>query len=145
MILLDSNLLLRLADQVSPQRPVARKAILTLHARHEVLAVVPQNLYEFWVVATRPTGKANGLGMPPERVELWLNYIQRRFVLLPESNAILTAWRSLMAQFRITGFRAHDARFVAAMRVHGIQRLLTFNAADFRPYAITVLDPGAVS
>ena len=40
---------------------------------------------------------------------------------------------------------AHDARLVAAMSVHGINHLLTFNIADFKRYpAITVLSPNSV-
>ena len=144
MILLDSNLLLRLADQASPQRPIARQAIVKLWRQNEPLAVVAQNFYEFWVVATRPVGKPNGLGMPAERAELWLNYIQRRFLLLPESNAILLEWRALMAFHKTPGFRAHDARFVAAMRVHGVRQLLTFNGPDFRGFPIAILDPASV-
>jgi len=144
MILVDSNLLLRLADQASPHRPVARQAILQLNRQNERLAVVPQNLYEFWVVATRPAGKPNGLGMSPERVNLWLDYIQRRFLLLADAHAILPAWRELISTYKVTGYRAHDARFVAAMKVHHITRLLTFNAQDFQQYPITIIDPSTM-
>jgi len=87
MILLDSNVLLRLPDKMSPQRPIARQAILSLHRRNEILVIVPQNLYEFWAVSTRPSGRPNGMGMPAERSELWLNYLQRTFNLLPETEA----------------------------------------------------------
>jgi len=54
MILLDSNLLIRMARLRDPQSGVARAAIQTLVGRGERLIVVPQNLYEFWAVATRP-------------------------------------------------------------------------------------------
>jgi hypothetical protein len=41
------------------------------------------------------------------------------------------------------GKNAHDARLVAAMRVHGLTHLLTFNAQDFRRYpGINVVTPG---
>jgi hypothetical protein len=43
-----------------------------------------------------------------------------------------------MAQNRscggVSGIQVHDARMVAAMRVHGIANLLTLNAKDFRRY-----------
>jgi len=39
----------------------------------------------------------------------------------------------------------HDARIVAAMVVHGITQLLTFNAADFNRFSdIVVLTPAGV-
>ena len=34
---------------------------------------------------------------------------------------------------------------VAAMTVHGINRLLTFNAGDFARYGIEVIEPTAIS
>jgi len=144
MILLDSNVLLRLPDKMSPQRPIARQAILSLHRRNEILVIVPQNLYEFWAVSTRPSGRPNGMGMPAERSELWLNYLQGTFNLLPETEAFLQTWRNLMAVHKTVGFKAHDARLVAAMQVHGIQQLLTFNVPDFKAFPITVLDPESV-
>jgi hypothetical protein len=37
---------------------------------------------------------------------------------------------------------AHDARLVAAMIVHGVTHLLTFNGADFARYSgIRITDP----
>ena len=43
------------------------------------------------------------------------------------------------------GKNAHDARFVAAMSVHGLSHLLTFNSQDFRQYpAITAVAPADV-
>jgi predicted nucleic acid-binding protein len=56
MILLDTNLLTRMTRARDPQSGVARTSIQTLFARGERLIVVPQNLYEFWAVATRPQG-----------------------------------------------------------------------------------------
>ena len=67
MILLDTNLLTRMTRSHDPQSGVAPAAIQTLLGRGERLIVVPQNLYEFWAVATRPPGPPpagrNGLGM----------------------------------------------------------------------------------
>jgi predicted nucleic acid-binding protein len=56
MILLDTNLLIRMTRSHDPQSGVARTAIQTLLRKGERLIVVPQNLYEFWAVATRPAG-----------------------------------------------------------------------------------------
>ena len=44
------------------------------------------------------------------------------------------------------GKPAHDARLVAAMNVHKVDQLLTFNHQDFGRFAgIKVLVPGAIS
>jgi predicted nucleic acid-binding protein len=69
MILLDTNVLARMTRSRDPQSGVARGAIQTLLGQGERLIVAPQNLYEFWAVATRPPGAPpaghNGLGNDP--------------------------------------------------------------------------------
>jgi hypothetical protein len=76
MILLDTNVLTRMARSTDPQSGVARAAIKALRQRSEQLILVPQNIYEFWVVATRPPGVPptgrNGLGMSPAQAGQWL-------------------------------------------------------------------------
>jgi predicted nucleic acid-binding protein len=144
MILVDSNLLVRIVDPTSAQCLAARAAILKLQRRKEILVIVPQNLYEFWVVATRPVGKPNGLGMSPDRVELWMGYLLRQFKLLAETDAFYGEWRRLLRIHKVPGFKAHDTRLVAAMQIYGIQNLMTFNHDDFKKYPITLLDPEAV-
>jgi predicted nucleic acid-binding protein len=96
MILLDTNLLGRLTDSNDPQCAPARKAIHRLLGRREQLAIVPQNIYEFWAVATRkpgppPTGQ-NGLGMTCEQASQWVSFFQRRFMLLQDQDNLLATW-----------------------------------------------------
>jgi predicted nucleic acid-binding protein len=145
MILLDTNLLTRMTRSHDPQSGVARGAIQTLLARAERLIVVPQNLYEFWAVATRPPGAPpagrNGLGMTPAQAGHWLRFFRRRFTLLHDREDISSLWEALVEAHGITGFRGHDVRLVAAMQSYGITRLLTFNAGHYRGLPVTVLDP----
>ncbi len=144
MILVDSNCLLRLADTASSQRPVARNALTKLHRNGETLVIVPQNFYEFWATATRSTA-SNGLGMAPETVNQWLNYLARRYTVLPDLDSMLPTWRQLVLTHGITGFKCHDARLVAAMIAQGIQQILTFNGPDFKKFPnITIIDPTTV-
>jgi len=43
---------------------------------------------------------------------------------------------------RVAGKQAHDARLVAAMLVHGVTHLLTFNTNDFKRFSeIMVVNP----
>lgn len=148
MILLDTNLLTRLTSTAHPHAPIARAAVRGLLARGDRIAIVPQNLYEFWAVATRsvggkPSGE-NGLGFSVERASHWLAFYQRRFVLLPDRPDLTATWRELVISRKIRGFRAHDARLVAAMQCYGITRLLTFNVADFMDLPVTIVDPASV-
>jgi predicted nucleic acid-binding protein len=148
MILLDTNMLGRLTDSGDPLCAAARQAVHTLLARRDRLIVVPQNLYEFWAVATRkpgvpPVGQ-NGLGMTPEQASQWLLFFQRRFTLLPDREELLTRWHALVRTLGIRGLRSYDARLVAAMQTYGITRLVTFNANDFKGFAITLIDPASL-
>lgn len=148
MILLDTNLLTRMTCAHDPQSAVARGAIHSLLARGERLIVVPQNLYEFWAVATRPAGPPpaglNGLGMTTSQAGQWLRFFRRRFTLLPDRDELSTLWQELVERHVVTGFRSHDVRLVATMQSYGITRLLTFNARDFHGFAVAILDPTAV-
>ncbi len=148
MILLDTNLLARITNSADPHCAVSRSAIHKLLAQRELVIIVPQNLYEFWAVATRKPGAPpvgqNGLGMMPEQASQWLAFFQRRFTLLPDRDDLPTRWHALVKRFGINGFRSHDARLVATMECYGITRLLTFNGDDFKSFAITVVNPSSV-
>lgn len=148
MILLDANVLTRITRAHDPQCAAARAAIQTLAARGESLIIVPQNLFEFWTVATRPPGPpprgGNGLGMSTAQAANWLRFFQRRFTLLHDRSDLATLWQSLVETHGVTGFRAHDARLVAAMQSYGIPHLLTFNTKHFQGLPVGVIDPVTV-
>ncbi len=143
MILLDTNLLGRITDSGDPQCAAARKAMRALPAIGEQLFIVPQNLYEFWAIATRVPA-ANGLGMTTGQASQWLGFFQRRFTLLPDREDLPARWHELVKTLNVKGFRAHDARLAAAMQCYGISRLLTFNGGDFKDLPVTVIDPASV-
>jgi predicted nucleic acid-binding protein len=47
-----------------------------------------------------------------------------------------------MTQYEDAGTKAHDARLVAFMMVHGLDTIVTFNVEDFKRYkAIAVAHP----
>jgi predicted nucleic acid-binding protein len=132
-ILIDTNVLCRLAETAHPLHSVALDAVSNLRGDGYELCLVPQVLYEYWVVVTRPASE-NGLGMPPadvaKAIDLWLEL----FTLLRDERGIFAIWRELVQRHGVTGKSAHDARLVAAMRRHDLTNLLTFNVADFKRY-----------
>jgi predicted nucleic acid-binding protein len=66
--------------------------------------------------------------------------------VLPDSLAVHEEWRRLLVMHSVSGVQVHDARLVAAMRVHGVKHILTFNDKDFARYAdIEAVHPRAVS
>ena len=105
------------------------------------LCLVPQSIYEYWVVATRPA-TVNGLGLAVASVDLQIRDLLSRFTLLRDERGIFTHWYELVVQNSVHGKLAHDTRLVAAMQRHGLKHLLTFNTADFfRFSAIQALSP----
>jgi hypothetical protein len=51
----------------------------------------------------------------------------------------------LVVKHSVLGAKVHDTRLVAAMNVHDVGRILTFNVGDFARYGIEVLHPSSVS
>ncbi|MDQ2950579.1 MAG: type II toxin-antitoxin system VapC family toxin [Acidobacteriota bacterium] len=143
-MLVDSNTLLRTLQPRSPQHETARGAIKTLRAQGQKLSITPQNLIEIWVVATRPHAN-NGLGMSTAAAAAELSRLKSLFTILAETPALFPVWESLVIQYKVSGKPAHDARLVAAMRVHGLTSILTFDKDDFARYpGIEVVHPADV-
>jgi predicted nucleic acid-binding protein len=139
--LVDTNILTRIIHKTDPLHPAALGALAVLRRQNDDLFVVPQNLYELWVVCTRPAAQ-NGLGMSVDEIIAELVTLKQLFALLPDTATLFPEWERLVTQYQVVGKNAHDARLVAAMNVHGINRLLTFNAQDFQRYqGITILSP----
>jgi len=140
----DTNILLRSIDDGHPAQPVAQNRLLELRNSGETPFIFPQNLVEFWAVATRPIAN-NGLGWNIDRAEQELADLKTLFVVLPDTDAILPEWERLVVHHRVVGKQTHDARLVASMLVHGVTHLLTFNTNDFKRYdEITVVNPQGV-
>ena len=121
------------------------RAVSILRSRQEELQVTAQNLIEFWAVCTRPVAN-NGLGLPIAQAEAEITSLREIFALLPDIPEILTEWEEIVSRYRVIGKQAHDAHLVAAMLVHGVTHILTFNTDDFKRYhEITVVNPQAIS
>jgi len=143
-ILVDTNILLRTIEPAHEQHPQATHATDVLRRHGNILCLVPQNIYEFWVVATRPR-EVNGVGMAPAEANRAVSDFLHLFTLLRDERAIFEEWRDIVVDNQVCGVKAHDARLAAAMFRHGIERILTFNIVDFRRFDhVQVLDPETV-
>ncbi len=143
-VLVDTNILLRSAQPHHPHFSLAKGALAALRRDREQLNVAVQNLVEFWVVGTRPE-QVNGLGMNIERVVAELETLRSRFRVLPESDLVFPTWEFLVTRYRISGKNAHDAHLVAVMNVNRVDKILTFDTADFTRFQeIQVLDPHSI-
>ena len=71
--------------------------------------------------------------------------VRNIFRLLPETPELFQEWKHLVSLHQVSGLKVHDARLVAAMNVHRIPSVITFDIDDFKRYpGITVLHPQSV-
>ena len=139
--LVDTNILLRSCQPDHPMYLTASTSVEILLEQGEILHITPQNIVEFWNVATRPLDK-NGLGMTPEEANLEITRFETLLPIKLDVPSIHQQWRSLVVNYSVRGVNVHDARLVSAAIVHGLSHILTFNVRDFRRYKeITVVHP----
>jgi predicted nucleic acid-binding protein len=134
--------LLRRTQPDHPQYGVAVESVQRLIAGEPVYYTL-QNIAEFWSVITRPVA-SNGLGQDATMALAEVEKIERAMERLPDSPAMYDEWKRLVLRHAVTGVNVHDARLVAAMNVHGVRRLLTFDAGDFARYGVEVVQPATV-
>ena len=96
--LLDTNILLRIAQPSHPHHLEARKCIQALLRKKESVHIVPQVVFEFWVVATRPI-VSNGLGLPLNDVKRKISKAESFFSLTLDTQAIYREWLRLVETF----------------------------------------------
>ena len=139
--LIDTNLLVRAVDRTDPLCRTARIAFKKLMADQHRLYIVPQITAEFWVACTRSKEK-NGLGYTPSRVQRYITRFESVFLVLIETEDAYRQWKRLVSAHSIKGNQAHDTRIVAAMVIHGIENIVTFNVDDFARYeSLRVIHP----
>jgi predicted nucleic acid-binding protein len=134
LYLVDSNILIRWVQPAESDYPVVEAALSALVKSGATLCYTSQNLAEFWNALTRPVSR-NGFGLSPEEADRRARRFEGRLRLLPDSLAVHEEWRKLLVEYGVSGVQVHDTRLVAAMRIHGVTRLLTFNTRDFARFA----------
>jgi predicted nucleic acid-binding protein len=143
-VLVDTNVLLRRTQPGHESHGVAVASVARLLASGEELYFTLQNIAEFWSVVTRPVG-SNGLGFSPKTAAAEVEKIERALIVLGDTPALYGQWKRLMVQHGVVGTKVHDTRLVAAMMVHCVPKILTFNTADFVRYPIEVLKPADIA
>ncbi|HMH44976.1 MAG TPA: type II toxin-antitoxin system VapC family toxin [Pyrinomonadaceae bacterium] len=139
--LVDTNVLLRIIQVNHSMHADAIRVAATLADQGHELFVVGQNLIEFWAVATRPES-SNGLALSIADTAAHIKTFQQTFTLLPDTPEIFFEWQRLVEAHSVSGRQAHDARLVAAMIVHQVTYILTFNTDDFKRFSdIKVVNP----
>lgn len=145
MIAVDTSIFIGAMQTFDPElRASARHAVKSLYRQREQLVCFPQNLVEFWNVATRPV-KAQGLGLKLDHTEELVDRFLTVIRLLPETPEVFATWQMLVMVHRVSGVHVHDARMVAAMTVNGVRQILSFDHHSFHRFAgITAIHPSEV-
>ncbi|HZP23071.1 MAG TPA: PIN domain-containing protein [Terriglobales bacterium] len=142
--LVDTNVLLRWLKPEDRDYPLVVSAIDIILQRSAVLCFTSQNVAEFWNTCTRPLAR-NGYGLSPQETDSRVRYFEERMQLLPDSLTVHQEWRKLLVSNSVSGVQVHDARLVAAMRVHDVKQILTFNDRDFARYSdVEALHPRTI-
>jgi predicted nucleic acid-binding protein len=139
--LVDTSVLVRLANVADSSHSSAANAMLELHRLKEMPHLTPQNLIEFRNAATRPLAQ-NGLGLSAAEAEAKAAVFEATMHLLPDSPNVYPTWKSLVSVLGIIGKQVHDARLVAVCHVHSVSHVLTFNVRHFSRMA--TFGPGIV-
>lgn len=142
-VLVDTNVVVRAAQPNSPDWPSIDQALSKLIGLGGTLCLVPQNLYELWVVATRPTN-VNGFGLDASAAASMIEDALTKFQLLRDERGIFDNWLNLIQVHQILGKTAHDGRLVAAMQRHAISNILPLNKGDFSRFPICVFTPADI-
>jgi predicted nucleic acid-binding protein len=142
--LLDSNVLLRLADSSCAENATAVRAIKFLIQSGEGLSLCPQALIEFWAVATRPR-PVNGLGWLPSETAAHIRGLRAQFEFIDDGPGVFELWWELVTMGGASEKRVHDLRFLAFATARQLDAILTFNLDDFpQPAPVQVIHPAAV-
>src|SRR5437868_6761762 len=75
-----------------------------------------------------------GLGLSRLNAKRKVEMAETFFRLVLDTPTIYREWLRLVETYVVSGVNAHDARIVAAMKIHSISHLVTFNVEDFKRY-----------
>jgi predicted nucleic acid-binding protein len=132
-VFVDTNVLVYATRPSTPQHAVASAALARLEGEGSTLWVSPQILREYLAVVTRPQASAPALSMATAIADV--QTFRATFEVAEDSPTVLDRLCDLLIAHSGSGRQVHDANVVATMLEHGVCRLLTFNAADFRRFA----------
>jgi predicted nucleic acid-binding protein len=139
-IFIDTNVLVYASRPAAPEHASSRKALDRLEAQDCRLWISTQVLREYLSVVTRPQAAAPGLTMATAIADI--RRFQSLFEVANDDDLVVERLLQLLIAYPGSGKQVHDANLVATMLVHGVTRLLTYNARDFQRFAAVIeLEP----
>jgi predicted nucleic acid-binding protein len=139
----DANVLVYASNADVPNHAASRALLNEARDPSTRLYVTSQIVCEFYSVITNPRRVA----MPSSAAEA-LRVISALLALpgiriLPNPASTVTAVMELLRRHPVTGGDIFDLQIVATMQINDVQRIYTFNAADFEVFPeLIVVTPG---
>jgi predicted nucleic acid-binding protein len=128
----DTNLLVYASQKRSAFHVRAFACLQEARGERRALWISRQVLREYLATVTRPQRDQAPLPMAEAIADV--EGFEQDFNVAEDGPEVFAELRRLLIRVPIAGKQVHDANIVATMLAHGITRLLTFNAADFRRF-----------
>ena len=130
--IVDANVLVYALDADAPQHAAARALVEAARAAPTTLFVTSQILCEFYSIVTnarrvlKPRSPSDALSA----ISGLLAFLH----VLPVPVHTVAGWLDLLRRHPVTGGDVFDLQIVATMQANGVQRIYTFNTADFEVF-----------
>ena len=138
--IVDTNVLIYALDTVAPQHTAALALLDAAREDAATLFVTSQILCEFYAVVTNPRRVAR----PRDAAEALtvLSEILAFLHVLPIPAGTIDRLLDLLRRRPVTGSDVFDLQIVATMQANDVQRIYTFNTADFDVFTeLSVVTP----
>ena len=136
----DANVLVYAMDADARQHRASRALLDAARDPAITLYVTSQILCEFYSVVTngRRVSKPRTSTDALRAISALLAVVR----VLPVPASAVQGWMDLLRRHPVTGGEVFDLQIVATMQVNGIQRIYTFNTADFIVFPeLTIVTP----
>jgi len=131
-VFVDTNVLIYASRPTSEFHTLARAGLDQMRLARCPLWISGQILREYLAAVTRPQSTATALPVAAAIADV--QTFRAAFNVAEDRPEILDRLLILLKTVPTAGRQVHDANIVATMLTHGVTRLLTFNAADFRRF-----------
>ncbi len=132
----DTNALVYSTQKQSAFYTRTMAALDRARQERQELWVSRQILREYLATVTRPQRDTSALPIADALADI--DQFKRDYNVAEDGPEVFRELCLLLARTPVGGKQVHDANIVATMLVHGITRLLTFNAADFRRFGTLI-------
>lgn len=140
--LLDTNVLVYAADTEAAEHESSRTLLQAARDPSVTLYVTSQIICEFYSVITNPRRVA--MPCSPSEAQTTISALLGLpgIHVLPTPAGTVVQLMQLLSTYPVTGADVFDVHLVATMRANNIQRIYSFNKADFEVFpGVTVVVP----